>query len=157
METDKGTTYRQRLLAERVRDQLRAAHVAFKEVIETTSSETLYVFEITSAQGAALQIAVKVLDDVFEFNANGARVRIVGEDHSQWIGECARVLGLLLSSQLRIRVRRTLFRKRDGAIWVPAEEGQGSWHGDLSAIRGDGEEFVFPKWFELSPPRTLES
>lgn len=155
METDKGTTYRQRLLAERVRDELRAARVAFKEVIETTSSETLYVFEITSPQGVALQIAVMVLDDVFEFNANGARVRIVGEDDSQWIDECARVLGLLLSSQLRIRLRRTLFGKRDGAIWVPAAEGQGSWHGDLSAIRGDGEEFVFPKWFELSPPRTL--
>jgi hypothetical protein len=71
-----------------------------------------------------------------------------------WICNCraSRIwrLGLssleaLLGSDLRIRVRRTMWGSTTGAVWIPAPGG-GAWSGDLFACVGMGKEQRFRPW-----------
>lgn len=152
-------TQRQRVLAGRVRDLLTAETVKFEERVDS-NGEPVYVFEIATSAEASLRVRVTVIDDVFQFEANGALLLRdlaawpVGHD-LDWVEECIDVLKRLLQNDLRIRLCRTLFGRTARAVWLAAGKNEGGWNGELAAVRRrDCDEQVFSSWYQRSdkPP-----
>ncbi|MCZ6708169.1 MAG: hypothetical protein O7A71_09525 [Chloroflexi bacterium] len=97
-------------------------------------------------------MVIEIGIDSFHFTANGAHLWLEAahfvSDEQDWTPAILEVLDALLSHDLRIRLRRTLFGGRAGAVWIPGSPG--AWNGDLWACRGRGEEVVFPNWAAVS-------
>lgn len=145
-------TETQRTCADGVRTLLKRLRVVHAERIETTNAEAWYCFEIKTSPESGLRVTIAVVGDVFVFQANGAELRRDLEswwsDPSGWVAECLRVLQELLQTDLRIRLRRTLFGSTTGAVWVSNRDGDGGWSGDLVACRGRGREYSYPAtWY----------
>lgn len=148
-------TPRQRMLAASVRELLTAEGVKFEERVQL-NGEAVHVFEIATSSESALHVKVTVVDDVFQFQANSARLMRdlsawpAGHD-LEWVDECIWVLKLLLHNDLRIRECRTIFGAFTHAIWLATSENTGGWNGELPAVRRrDCPEQVFPNWYQKS-------
>jgi len=143
----------QHRLSDAVRSSLHRAHAIYSETVDDTRAESWVSFHLVTSPSSHARVEIVVVDDRFGFIANDASLyldRIAwGDDAVAWIRTCVEVLDALLASDLRIRVRKTLFGRRTGAVWIPARNG--GWNGDLVACRGRGEEKVFPRpWFDTS-------
>lgn len=141
----------QRLFADSLRDLFERTRVTYLEQFRRNRAEAWYRFHIETVD-SRLSVFLDVVGDVFVFTANEAELRrdlsAWRDDTSGWTSECLRIVAVLLRNDLRIRVRRTLFGRIKGAIWLPDDQGNGSWNGDLAACRGHGRESVFPKeWY----------
>ena len=125
--------------------------VAFTESIEANRAEEWFVFRIATAD-PSLHVDVVIVDDRFGILANGAALyrdrSPWADDTDGWVTTSIEVLESLLQSDLRIRVRRTMFGGSAGAIWV---EREAAWNGDLIACRGMGTEFRLPApWYRAA-------
>lgn len=143
-------TPRQLMLSEKVRELLMAERVRFEEGIQL-NGEAVYVFRIATFSETELTVRIIVVDDVFQFEANGALLmRDLGrQDDRNWIDECSWVLELLLQNDLRIRECRTMFGRTARAIWLATGENEGGWNGALPAVRRrECPEHVFSNWYQ---------
>jgi hypothetical protein len=141
-------TAAQRELAQGVRDRLQRAGARFREGIDSNGTESWHRFTLDIRPERNLSVEIFLASDVFQFLANSADLRLeaqdAGNDPAAWAAESLRVLDALLDSELRIRVRRTLFGRSTGAVWVPID--RGAWNGDPLAYLGFGREDRLPRW-----------
>ena len=148
----------QKRLTQRVRERLRRFSVDFAESIEATRDEAFVIFAIaTKADASDLHVELNVLGEQFNVMANEARFFIPlgaherGHDVYGWVARCEQAVDALLESDLRIRVRKTLFG-HTGAIWITgAIANESGWSGDAWACRGYGRELVFlHPWYQIT-------
>jgi hypothetical protein len=145
-------TPRQLMLSARVRELLTAERVRFEEGIQL-NGEAVYVFTIATFSETQLTVRIIVVDDVFQFEANGALLMrdLARQDDRDWVEECSWVLGLLLQSDLRIRECRTIFGGTARGIWLSTGENEGAWNGEWPAVRRrECPEQVFSNWYQRS-------
>jgi hypothetical protein len=148
-------TPRQQMLAASIRELLTAERVKFEDRLQL-NGEAVYIFEIATSSQRALHVEIMVVDDGFQFQANGALLMRdlsawpAGHD-VEWVDECIWVLKLLLRNDLRIRECRTIFGGATRAIWLATSKNEGGWNGELPAVRRrDCPEQVFPNWYQKS-------
>src|SRR5262245_55147768 len=137
----------QRVLGEGVRTLLRRLRVAYTESLEGNSPESWCRFHIKTPAESALQVSIAVVGDVVVFEAKGVDLRWdrpAWEHTSQWISDSLDGLAVVFESDLRIRLRPSIWRSTTGAIWFALPGGKGAWHGDRAAARGKGREYTFP-------------
>jgi hypothetical protein len=145
-----GVDAHQRELAARVRNRLQAANAPFDEEMipyhEPRISERHFILHVRERH--RLTAEVNIGPELFQFEANGAQLRLysqdVRDDFDRWVELCDEVFRALLTHDLRIRLRRTLFGRRHGAVWVPGQPG--GWNGELFAVLGWGHEELFENW-----------
>jgi hypothetical protein len=147
-------TEEQRQLAEYVRELLDSLGVPY-EVSVQGGLEAWYHVKLGIPERHQLSIEFFIAPDSFQVDANGADLRYgvmdAGDDAVRWLKESQEIVRALLHNELRIRLRRTLFGGRTGAIWVPADAG-GRWNGDLLAVLGVGREYRYTEWWRHAPP-----
>ena len=149
-------TPEQREIAIAVRRALIRASLEFYE--EIGGAEPVVTIKPALAPALLLEVSFHVGIDNFAVIANHADLRLAVQDaqldEKKWVRLCIQTIEALLAHDLRIRVRRTLFGGRTGAVWVPLNGG--AWNGDLLAYLGRGREQTFP-WTRKSttqPPTT---
>lgn len=132
-----------------VRGELERMGAAFDVVPLAAHPDVEFRIRPDAPDGPRLSVFVGIS---WSIHADGYTVLIVDyvEDVDVCIEECRKVVALLLSHPLRIRVRKQFlgFGMWSGAIWIPWTEG-GVWWGDQAAASGRGElrEYAWP-WFE---------
>jgi hypothetical protein len=101
-----------------------------------------------------LTAEVNIGPELFQFEANGAQLRLysqdVRDDFDRWVQLCDETFQAILTHDLRIRLRRTVFGRWHGAVWVPGQPG--AWNGELFATFGWGREERFENWLGASTP-----
>jgi hypothetical protein len=151
-----GVDSHQRELAARVRGWLRVANAAFDEDVITYPEARIseFHFNLHVREPHRLTAEVNVGPELFQFEANGAQLRLysqdVRDDLDRWVQLSDETFKALVTHDLRIRLRRTLFGRWHGAVWVPGQPG--AWNGELFAVRGWGREERFENWLAISPP-----
>ena len=150
-----GVDTHQRELAARLRGRLRAANAAFDEDVITYPEPRIseFYFNLHVREPHRLTTEVNIGPELFQFEANGAQLRLysqdVRDDFDQWVQLCDQTFKALVAHDLRIRLRRTLFGRSHGAVWVPGQPG--AWNGELFATLGWGREERFESWLATSP------
>ena len=141
----------QRRFADEVRQRLTARNAAFTTETSSTRDEAFIEFLLESNY-PDLRFSVLIVADRFGLLANGAglyrdRDGDWLDDPGGWLMESMGVMERILSHDLRIRVRKTWFGGRTGAIWISAGTSS-AWSGDSAACQGEGVEYTFPlPWF----------
>ena len=154
-DSSKGqTTPTQRRLADAVCRELEQAHARYEESMKCNNAECWIVIKILTPPGSGLDVSVFVVGDTMLFTANGADFYVDHAafqfDDDAWITGATDVIARLLQSELRIRLRKTLFHGVRGAVWLPGNGDGGAWSGDLVAVRGKGVEVKFPvPWYDV--------
>lgn len=137
-------TPEQRDIASAIRRALTQAGVEFHEAIG--GAEPVLTIKPVLAPALKLEASFHVGGDNFVMIANGVDLRLAVQDarldEKAWARMCIDTVEALLAHDLRIRVRRTLFGGRTGAVWVPLNGG--GWNGELLAYLGLAREEVFP-------------
>lgn len=142
----------QRVFADRLRDLLKTVQCDYTEEIKGTSAEAWYSF-ILRTEDPRPSVIMNIVGDAFVFVVNGAEMRLDlaawGDDTEAWMRESLRVVDILLRNDLRIRLRRTLFGRSTGAVWIADVKNDGVWNGDRAACGGTGREVIFPRrWYK---------
>jgi hypothetical protein len=151
-----GVDAYQRELAARVRSRLRVANAAFDEDVIThhEARVTEFLFRLHVRERTRLTAEVNIGPELFQFEANAAQLRLysqdVRDDLDRWVQLSDETFKALVTHDLRIRLRRTLFGRWHGAVWVPGQPG--AWNGELFATLGWGREERFENWLATSPP-----
>ena len=138
----------------RIRAVLNRKEVRFDEKEGSTGAEPYATFHISTRSETPLNVELTALGDQFNVAVNEASFFVslgpfpTGREQD-WIDLCGSITEALFSGDLRMRLRRTPFGDRVGAVWVGGgKDSQGGWSGHALACLG-GEEFGFPyPWFQ---------